>query len=369
MIVSQKVVDNASPATTTLALDPQHEAPLGTWTEEQIRNATAASCMLTWMPGQAKHGLPVVTHGEGVYLYDMQGKKYLDWTSQAVCNNLGYDVPPAVMDAIMHQMQAAPFLYGGIALNEIRARLSALMTEILPADLQGMVFPSSGSEANEAAFMMGRRYTGRQKILTWYRSYHGGTANSLQATGDSRRWNGRDAIPNFIKAHNPYPLFFSYPGATEAERTEMALTMLEEQVLAEGPENIAMISFESIVGAGGVLIPPDGFMQGVRAICDQYGILLHLDEVMVGFGRTGKLFGFQNFDGVVPDIMTCAKGITSSAIPMSMTACRAPIMEYFETVPVGWGSSKYTCNDGHDGRPTRNVDPQQRHGVSPILFF
>jgi len=119
--------------------------------------------------------------------------------------------------------------------------------------------------------------------------------------------------------------------------------MLEEQVLAEGPDTIAVISFESIVGAGGVLIPPEGFMQGVRAICDKYNILLHLDEVMVGFGRTGKLFGFQNFEGVLPDIISSAKGITSSAIPMSMTACRKPIMDFFEENSIGWGSTYQVC--------------------------
>lgn len=186
---------------------------------------------------------------------------------------------------------------------------------------------------------MARRYTGKHKVINWYRGYHGGTSNALQATGDFRRWFGGDSVPGFVKATNPFPLFFGLAGETEEERTQMALNMLEEQVLNEGPDTIAMISFESIVGSGGVLVPPDGYMQGVRAICDKYDILMHCDEVMVGFGRTGKLFGFQHFDGVVPDIISCAKGITSSAIPMSMVATRKHIMEAFEEKPLGWGST------------------------------
>jgi taurine--2-oxoglutarate transaminase len=128
-------------------------------------------------------------------------------------------------------------------------------------------------------------------------------------------------------------------GASEQERVETALLMLEEQLLNEGPETIASFVMESIVGAGGVLVMPKGYMQGVRAICDRYGILMHLDEVMVGFGRTGKLFGFQNYRGVMPDIVSCAKGISSACIPLSMTACNADIMEFFEDKALGWGST------------------------------
>ena len=241
--------------------------------------------------------------------------------------------------AVNKQLTDLPFVYGGIGLAEIRARFSKLMSEILPGDLQGMVFPSSGSEANEAAIMMARRYTGKWKVINWYRSYHGGTSNSLAATGDFRRWYGGDRAPGFIKAFPPHPLFFDLAGTTDNERTAMALNMLEEQILYEGPDTIALVQFESIIGSGGVLIPPEGYMQGVRALCDKYQILMHCDEVMVGFGRTGKLFGFQNYDGVIPDIVTAAKGITSSYLPLSMTACRRHIMEAFEDKPLGWGST------------------------------
>jgi adenosylmethionine-8-amino-7-oxononanoate aminotransferase len=328
-------MDNSS----KLQLSPDHDQPMGSWSSEQIRDATTNNVMLTWAPGKARHNTPIITRGEGVYLYDDQGKEYLDWTSQAVCSNVGYTLPASVIDATTQQMKDLPFVYGGLGIVEIRARLSKLISEILPGDLQGMVFPSSGSEANEAAIMMARRYTGKHKVINWYRSYHGGTTNSMQATGDFRRWYGGDVVAGFVKASHPFPLFWDLAGDTEEERTKMALNMLEEQILNEGPHTIALVQFESIVGSGGVLVPPPGYMQGVRALCDKYEILMHCDEVMVGFGRTGKLFGFQNFEGVIPDIVTAAKGITAAALPLSMTACRKHIMEKFEDIPLGWGST------------------------------
>ena len=312
---------------------------MGTWSSEQIRDATTQSVMLTWAPGKARHNTPIITHGEGVYLYDDKGKKYLDWTSQAVCSNVGYTLPDSVIDATTKQMRELPFVYGGLGITEVRARLSKLISEILPGDLQGMVFPSSGSEANEAAIMLARRFTGKFKVINWYRSYHGGTTNSQQATGDFRRWFGGDHVPGFVKAFHPNPLFWDLAGATEEERTQMALNMLEEQILNEGPDTVALVQFESVIGGGGVLVPPPGYMQGVRAMCDKYDILMHCDEVMVGFGRTGQLFGFQNYEGVIPDIVTAAKGITSAALPLSMTATRKHIMEAFEEMPLGWGST------------------------------
>eukprot|EP00523_Entomoneis_sp_CCMP467_P008188 CAMPEP_0168738210 /NCGR_PEP_ID=MMETSP0724-20121128/10810_1 /TAXON_ID=265536 /ORGANISM="Amphiprora sp., Strain CCMP467" /LENGTH=502 /DNA_ID=CAMNT_0008785535 /DNA_START=49 /DNA_END=1557 /DNA_ORIENTATION=- len=333
-----KVLDNQA-AQPLRQLSPDHEQPMGTWSSEQIRDATTNSVMLTWAPGKARHGAPILQRGEGVYLYDDQGKQYLDWTSQAVCSNLGYNVPEAVVDATTRQMKELSFVYGGLGITEVRARLSKLISEILPADLQGMVFPSSGSEANEAAIVMARRFTGKHKVINWYRSYHGGTANSQQATGDFRRWFGRDTIPGFVKAFHPFPLFWDFKGADQEERTQMALNMLEEQILNEGPDTVALLQFESVIGGGGVLVPPPGYMQGVRAMCDKYDILLHCDEVMVGFGRTGEMFGFQHYEGVVPDIVTAAKGITSAALPMSMTACRKHIMDAFEEMPLGWGST------------------------------
>jgi 4-aminobutyrate aminotransferase-like enzyme len=175
---------------------------MGAWSSEQIRDAVTNSVMTTWAPGKARHGTPIITRGEGVYIYDDKGKQYLDWTSQAVCCNMGYDLPDTVIAAVTKQMTDLHFVYGGLGITEIRARLSKLMTEILPGDLQGMVFPSSGSEANEAAIMMARRYTGKFKVINWYRSYHGGTTNSQQATGDFRRWYW---VTSFLVSSRHFP--------------------------------------------------------------------------------------------------------------------------------------------------------------------
>jgi len=319
-------------------IDPSHNLPMGEWSDAQVKGAVKENVMLTWAPSKAKNNLPVITHGEGVYLYDSNGKKYIDWTSQAVCTNGGHTVSEGVKGAIMDQLDKTPFVYGGMAMCEVRARLSNIISSILPAGLNGCAFPSSGSEANEAAITMARRFTGKTKIINWYRSYHGGTANSLQATGDFRRWYV-EPPPGFVKAHNPNPYFFEFGGATEEEKTEMSLKMLEEQILYEGADHVACIMLESIPGAAGVLTLPDGYMQGVRALCDKYNILLHLDEVMVGFGRTGNMWGFQRYDGVVPDIVTSAKGLSSSITPISMVAISDKMMEFFEENPMGWGST------------------------------
>lgn len=325
-----------------LSIDPAHFQPLGTWTSEQLNTSRSTNpFMMTWVPGTARNGVPNMTHGEGVYVYDDMGKQYLDWTSQAVCANLGHTIPASIVDAATYQMKTLPFTYGGIGITEVRTRMNQLMSEILPGNLRAAVFPSSGAEANEAGIMMARRFTGRNKIVSWYRSYHGATANAGAATGDYRRWFGSDNVPGFVKAFNPFPLFFNHGGssASEEEKVQSALAMLEEQILNEGPDQIASIMMESIVGAGGVLIMPDNYLQGVRAICDKYGILMHLDEVMVGFGRTGKLFGFQNYEGVMPDIISAAKGISAAAVPLSMTACSEEIMNFFDDKPLGWGST------------------------------
>lgn len=313
---------------------------MGSWTQEQVQTSRAENpYMLTWAQGKNRVNVPHMTEGDGVYLIDTNGKKYLDWTSQAVCANLGHSVPASVVAAAAQQMASIPFVYGGIGVTEVRVRMNQLMAEILPGDLRAAVFPSSGAEANEAGIMMARRYTGRDKVMSWYRSYHGATGNTLSATGDFRRWYGGDQVPNMIKAFNPFPLFFRHAGDNEEEQVQQALNMLEEQILNEGPEDIASIMIESIVGAGGCLVMPPGYMQGVRAICDKYGILMHCDEVMVGFGRTGTLFGFQNYPDVLPDIVSAAKGISGAAVPLSMTACSEKIMEFFEDKPLGYGST------------------------------
>ena len=229
-------------------------------------------------------------------------------------------------------------VYGGLGLVEVRARLARLMSEICPGDLNGFVFPSGGGEANEAAIRIARRFTGRHKILNQDRSYHGGSTTSLTATGDFRRWFAESGASGFVKMFNAQPFGFKFADSEE-EETELLLNMLDEQIRMEGPQTVAAIMLEPIVGAGGALIPPKGYVEGVRALCDKYEILLIADEVMVGFGRTGKFWGFQHFEGVIPDILTSAKGLSASVLPLAVVGMRQNIKDFFYENPLGWGAT------------------------------
>lgn len=294
--------------------------------------------MLTWTHSDPAKDLPRIVRAEGVYVWDAQGKKYLDWTSQAICVNLGHTVPETVLKAVETQMKECVYTYGGLGVVPARAKLSKLMAELTPGDITGFLFPCGGAEANEAAIRIARRFTGRQKIMTQYRSYHGGTAEALGSTGDFRRSFVEANVNGFVKMFNPQPWGFTW-GQTDEEAAALALNVMEEQILSERPNTIAAVMLESIVGAGGVLIPPVGYMEGVRALCDKYDILLILDEVMAGFGRTGEMWAFQHFDNVIPDIVTSAKGLTGAYLPLSMVGVREKIRQHFLKEPLGWGAT------------------------------
>jgi len=308
------------------------------WSKEELKEAAINNVMSTWGPTAPVANTMMMERGDGVYLYNTEGKQFLDWTSQAVCSNLGHTVPPAVKAAINAQIDKIPFVYSGMALTEDRVRLSNLMSELCPGDINGFLFPSGGGEANEAAIRIARRYTGKHKIITQYRSYHGGSTTALAATGDFRRWYAEAGASGFVKMFNPQPFGLKW-GDTDAEKTELNLSMLDEQIRMEGPETIAAIMLEPIVGAGGALVPPTGFMEGVRALCDKHKILLIYDEVMIGFGRTGKFWGFQHFDGVIPDIVTAAKGLSSAVLPLAMVGLRQHLKDFFHHSPLGWGAT------------------------------
>lgn len=307
------------------------------WTDEEVAKAVDENVVMTWTPSAGRHDLPRIVRGEGVYLYDSKGNEYMDLTSQAVCANMGYTLNDQVRDAVVKQMTDLFYVYPGLGIAEIRARLCSLLAEITPGDINGFLFPLGGSEANEGAMRIARRYTGKFKIMSAMRSYHGGTTGPLAATGDFRtKFVGEQA--GFVKIFNPQSLCFS-TGVDDEAAAQMTLKMLEEQILTEGPDTIAAILLETIVGANGVFILPASYLEGVRGLCDQYKILLILDEVMCGFWRTGPLFAFQHFKGVVPDILTSAKGLTSSILPLGMIGLRQHIKDHFETTPLGWGAT------------------------------
>jgi len=308
------------------------------WSQECLKQSAEHHAVATWGPSRPLGTAPIVDYGEGVYLYDTTGKQYLDWTSQAICSNLGHTVPPAVKAAMNNQLDQIGMVYGGIGATEVRLRLAQLLSEVSPGDINGFVFPNGGGEANEAAIRMARRYTGKFKIMTQYRSYHGGTTSTLSATGDFRRWFAEQGASGFVKMFNSQPFGFKW-GDDDQSKTEILLALLDEQIRMEGPDTIAAIMLEPMVGAGGVLVSPKGYMQGVRALCDKYNIILILDEVMVGFGRTGKFWGFQHFDGVIPDILTSAKGLSSAYQPIALVGVRQKIKDFFMDTPLGWGAT------------------------------
>ena len=308
------------------------------WDDAAVRDAQKKHVNATWGPGNSLDSVPIITDAEGIYIHTSDGRKLIDWTSQAVCVNMGHTVPPSVIEAVVKQLETVPMIYAGVGMTEQRARLSALISDILPDPLTGLLFPSSGAEANEAAIRIARRFTGKSKILTQYRSYHGGTSTTLGATGDVRRGFAESNVTGMVHMVNPTPWKFSWGDDPEAA-AERALAALDEQICLEGPDTIAGVLIESVVGSGGVLVPHPTYMRGVRALCDTYGILYIADEVMAGFGRTGKMWAFQHFDGVVPDLVTSAKGLSSAWMPISMVAMRSDIHEWARDTPVGWGST------------------------------
>lgn len=311
------------------------------WSQEEIDKAMKDHSMYTWGASTPMFESTVpVDRSENIYLYEKSGKRYIDWSSGAVCSNLGHTMPESIKQAIIEQMNKVPFVYGDLAYHEPRARLCSLLAEVSPGDLNSFIFASSGAEAVECAIRMARLYTGRRKIISRYRSYHGATSGSLSATGDFRRWSMDSYTTSFVKALDPFPFHFRW-GETEEESVQRCLDSLHEQIVNEGSDSVAAIMLESITGTNGWLVPPPAFLQGVRALCDKYGILLICDEVMSGFGRTGQLYGFQNAPGVVPDMFTFAKGVTAAYMPLSGVGMRSKVYDFFRTNPLGYGNTYF----------------------------
>jgi taurine--2-oxoglutarate transaminase len=264
-----------------------------------------------------------IDHAEGVYLYTPEGRRILDFNSQLMSVNIGHG-DRRVIDAITEQATKLQFVHPAFA-TEIRGRLGAKLAEIMPGDLDKVFFTLGGAEAVENAIKLARHHTGRHKLLARYRSYHGATHGAMTLTGDYRRWANEPGIVGVVR----YPDTHRW-GEAEPRPVGESLQGLEDVVRYEGPHTIAAIFLETIVGTNGILIPPDGYLQGVREICDRYGILMVADEVMAGFGRTGKWFAVDHWN-VVPDLMTMAKGLTSSYLPLGAVAMRHDIAEAFES--------------------------------------
>jgi taurine--2-oxoglutarate transaminase len=286
----------------------------------------------TWS-AQAKVNPVAIKRAKGVYFWDVDDKRYLDFNSMTMCVNIGHG-NERVIKAMQDQAAELPYAAPGMA-TKIRAIASKAVAEITPQGaLSKVLFTLGGADANENAIKLARGYTKRHKILSRYRSYHGASAGAMAVTGDPRRvgWepNLMTGVVHFLDPYRYRSTFHrTNPDISEAEFAQDYLNHLEEIILYEGPESIAGILMESVTGTNGIIIPPQGYMQGVRALCDKYGIVMIADEVMSGFGRTGKMFAIEHWS-VVPDIMTMAKGLTSAYAPLGAVAMKPEIAAAFD---------------------------------------
>jgi taurine--2-oxoglutarate transaminase len=270
-----------------------------------------------------------VAGGEGCWFWDDRGRRYLDFASQVVNLNLGHQ-HPRLVEAVRRQADTLCGLAPSFG-NEPRSQLARLLAEVTPGDLGMTLFTTGGADANENAVKLARWVTGRQKVVARYRSYHGATAGAAALTGDPRRWPAEPAVPGVVRLHDPYPYrCVAGPHPAGAPCPICAGGPHLEQVLEfEGPETVAAVLIETVTGANGVLVPPPGYLASIREVCDRHGILLILDEVMTGFGRTGRWFGCEHWD-VAPDIMTLAKGISGGAVPLGAVIVSEKLRPWLE---------------------------------------
>jgi taurine--2-oxoglutarate transaminase len=287
---------------------------------EEITELCVRHTLYDW---SAQAGLKpmAVASAKGVRFTTVDGRRFIDFNSQLMSVHAGHG-DRRIIDAIKAQADRLPYISPFLA-TEVRARLGKKLAELLPGDIDKVFFTLGGTDANENAIKMARAVTGRPKIMARYRSYHGSTGNAVQATGDPRRWPNEHSA-GIVHVLDPYH------GIERGwDDAEPALRQLEETIRLEGPETIAGFLLEPISGTNGVLIPPDGYLQGVRELCDRHGILMICDEVMSGFGRTGRWFAVDHW-GVVPDLITLAKGLTSSYVPLGAVGMRPHVAKYFD---------------------------------------
>ncbi|MGW9068679.1 aminotransferase class III-fold pyridoxal phosphate-dependent enzyme [Streptomyces yangpuensis] len=275
-----------------------------------------------------------VAGAEGSYFWDYEGKRYLDFSSQLVNTNIGHQ-HPKVVAAIQEQAARLCTLAPGFAVD-VRSEAARLIAERTPGDLDKIFFTNGGAEAVENAVRMARLHTGRAKVLSTYRSYHGATAAAINLTGDPRRWPSDTAAAGVVHFWGPYLYRSAFHATTEAEECERALAHLADAIAFEGPQSIAAIILETVPGTAGIMVPPAGYLAGVRELCDRYGIVFILDEVMAGFGRTGTWFAAEHW-GVTPDLITFAKGVNSGYVPLGGVAISGAVAETFATRPYPGG--------------------------------
>ncbi len=292
-----------------------------TMTGDEMVALSKQHTLFEWSAQSKVDPIPVA-RAKGIYFWTPEGKRFIDFNSQLMCVNIGHG-DERVIRAIQEQVATLAYCTPFMA-TEPRARLGAKLAAITPGDIDVFFFTLGGAEANENAIKLARFCTGRHKILARYRSYHGATAGSMTLTGDPRRWAVEPGLPGVVHVLDPY---HGLEGGWESAQDSLA--MLEEIIQLEGPQTIAAFILETVSGTNGVLVPPDGYLQGVRDLCTKYGILMICDEVMAGFGRTGEWFAVDHWK-VVPDIMTMAKGLTSGYVPLGAVGMRRSLADQFK---------------------------------------
>ena len=267
-----------------------------------------------------------IAGGQGAEFWDDDGNRYLDFASQLVNLNLGHQ-HPRMVEAIKAQAERLCTVSPVFA-NDVRSEAARLICSHAPDGFEKVFFTNGGAEANENAIRMAKLHTGRHKVLSTYRSYHGATAAAIAATGDPRRWPNEPTVAGSVHFFGPYPYRSTFNASSETEECERALAHLDSVISLEGPQTIAAVILETVVGTNGVLVPPDGYLAGVRELCDRHGIVMIADEVMVGFGRVGEWFAIDRW-AVVPDLITFAKGVTSGYLPLGGVIINEPIAATF----------------------------------------
>jgi taurine--2-oxoglutarate transaminase len=297
-------------------------------TAEEIVALTKRHTIFSWSAQASVNPIPMV-RGEGIYFWDADGKRYIDMNSQLMCVNIGHG-DRRVIEAIKRQADELVYAGPGMA-SPVRARIGRMLAELTPGDLNRFFFTLGGAEANENAIRIARTVTGRQKIMVRYRSYHGATAGAISLTGDPRRWANEPGIPGVVRFFDPYKYrsHLYREGDSDETFTRRCLEEIEEIIAYEGPKTIAAIFIETVTGTNGISIPPDGYLRGLRDMCDRHGILLVCDEVMCGLGRTGRWFAVDHWS-VVPDMITMAKGLTSAYLPLGAVAVSDRVAAYFD---------------------------------------
>jgi len=280
--------------------------------EERVRADDRAHVFHSWSAQALIDPMPIAS-ASGSYFTDYDGKRYLDFSSQLVNVNIGYQHPKLV--AAIQEQAARLCTIAPTFANDARSEAARLIAELAPGDLNQVFFTNGGAEATENALRMARLHTGRHKVFAAYRSYHGATAGAIAMTGDPRRWGSEPGIPGVVRYWGPYLYRSAFHASTPQEETERALEHLRDLIMVEGAQTIAAIILETVVGTNGILVPTPGYLAGVRALCDEFGIMMIADEVMAGFGRAGEWFAIDHW-GVAPDLIAFAKGVNSGYVPL-----------------------------------------------------